>query len=528
MKINRRKGGEDGSRILTAMITDADVLGVIADRWKDLSPQHSPGPFKSKWSNQIAQWCVDYHRKYKKAPNRQIEDIFREWAEKTKDEGTVDLIDKYLSALNQEYESNGKPKDSDYLLDLAEDHFKVVQLKRLADEIEDELHRKDIGKASDLVNSFEEFNLRDNLDCPSGVEFELTSTRWLWKGWLAYENLTLFDGEKGHGKSTILIDVAARVSRGWKMPPHPRGEKNGRRPRNVMILDAGENDWTATTLPRFIAAGGDVARVKNPGETTDGSEPPDIWFPKSFGFVERFIKHHKISFVIIDPIMGFLTEKTESNSGTPVRRLLRGLRGIAKRTGVSIAMIRHHRKSGGKATDKGLGSIEWTNFCRVQNTVGEIDGKKVLACSANNLMKNPASLAYTLEGCTVKAKEKNGAKRNKNKKSSKKKLPYAPSIRKIETSKAQWIGPVEVTANQLVAAAAQRGRPSKTDDICEYIKEVLHENGGEMDSNDLKELVLNELSISERTYRTARKNAGVKSIRIGFGEGSRCITSLRE
>jgi hypothetical protein len=45
---------------------------------------------------------------------------------------------------------------------------------------------------------------------------------WLWPGRIPAGNLTMFDGDPGVGKSTIAIDLAARISAGRKWPDGQR------------------------------------------------------------------------------------------------------------------------------------------------------------------------------------------------------------------------------------------------------------------------------------------------------------------
>src|SRR5215813_1629799 len=61
-------------------------------------------------------------------------------------------------------------------------------------------------------------------DEPQLVQMSTVEPRaidWLWYPWLAIGEFTLIDGDPGVAKSTLTIDLAARVSRGWPMPPDP-------------------------------------------------------------------------------------------------------------------------------------------------------------------------------------------------------------------------------------------------------------------------------------------------------------------
>ena len=46
---------------------------------------------------------------------------------------------------------------------------------------------------------------------------------WLWPGWVPLGKLTVIDGDPGVGKSTLLLDLAARLSRDGIMPDGARG-----------------------------------------------------------------------------------------------------------------------------------------------------------------------------------------------------------------------------------------------------------------------------------------------------------------
>ena len=63
-------------------------------------------------------------------------------------------------------------------------------------------------------------------------------------------------GRAEKGKSTLLVDLAARITRGHSFP----GETETRQPGNVVMLIA-EDDIAATVVPRLIAAGADLTRI---------------------------------------------------------------------------------------------------------------------------------------------------------------------------------------------------------------------------------------------------------------------------
>src|ERR671912_2317219 len=84
---------------------------------------------------------------------------------------------------------------------------------------------------------------------------EAHPVHWLSPGRLAAGKITVLDGDPGLGKSTLLCECAARITRGQALP----GGKPGA-PRNVIILSA-EDDLHDTIRPRIDAAGGDPSRI---------------------------------------------------------------------------------------------------------------------------------------------------------------------------------------------------------------------------------------------------------------------------
>src|SRR5271168_336182 len=56
---------------------------------------------------------------------------------------------------------------------------------------------------------------------------------WLWPNWLPLGKLAILDGDPGLGKSTLLFDLAARVSNNGVMPDGSAGASGA-----VIILNA--------------------------------------------------------------------------------------------------------------------------------------------------------------------------------------------------------------------------------------------------------------------------------------------------
>ena len=94
------------------------------------------------------------------------------------------------------------------------------------------------------------------------------SLRWLWKDRIPAGKITVLDGDPGLGKSTLLCEFAARISRGEALPG---GDAAPAAPRGVLLFSA-EDDLFDTIRPRIDAAGGDPQRIVAFVAVPDGTD----------------------------------------------------------------------------------------------------------------------------------------------------------------------------------------------------------------------------------------------------------------
>jgi hypothetical protein len=224
-----------------------------------------------------------------------------------------------------------------------------------------------------------------------------TPVHWLWKRRLALGKITTLDGDPGLGKSTLTLDVAARVTKGADMPDGTGGVKGG------VVIITPEDGLSDTIRPRLRRAGADLSKIVSIGsiETTDAAtgityERP-FCLPDDLLLLEAAIVCVEAKLVIIDPVMAILGNR-DVYKDNEVRCLLAPVKSLAERHGCSVIIVRHFTKSGGDhALYRGGGSLAFIGLARTGLMVTkdpEQEDRCVLANIKNNLSREAPSLTY--------------------------------------------------------------------------------------------------------------------------------------
>ena len=327
------------------------------------------------------------------------------------------------------------------------------------------------------------------------------SVDWLWPGYIPRSKITDVVGDGDLGKSLVMLDIAARMTRGEAMPDaSPGAVKQG--PLDVVLLVA-EDDLADTVVPRLIAAGADLSRIKALEGPRIGVDQP-ITFPDDIPAVEAAIQASNAGLLIIDPVMGFLGGNVKSGIDSAVRMSLMGpLKTLASRYGCAVLSLRHTNKSeGASASMRGGGSVAFRNASRAGLAFGpdhddENGERRIMVQSKKNLGRNRPALAYRIES-TFHRVATEGSE---------------------GTPVVVWEGVVEgaTPATVLGPAPKERGprEGSKTEEATEWLRRRLP-SGTSVASTFLQEEMEIE-GFSKRVIEKARKCAGVKAERISQG-----------
>lgn len=241
------------------------------------------------------------------------------------------------------------------------------------------------------------------VDLIRAADVQVMKLEWLWYARFALGAITLVEGGPEKGKSTILVDLAARVSRGHSFP----GEQATREPGNVVMMIA-EDDLQTTVVPRLMAAGADLQRVFFLGATKDerGDVVP-FHLSDDAARLRTKCQEVKAVFVVVDPLVSFLGSRKgrilNTNNDLEVRKALGPLKELAEHLRASVAAIRHYRKGNGTdAMEAGGGSVGFSALVRViiaalPDPEADDDDHYLLAVAKNNLIQKKKRPAFKYE-----------------------------------------------------------------------------------------------------------------------------------
>ena len=87
-------------------------------------------------------------------------------------------------------------------------------------------------------------------------EVTVEEVEWLWYPYIPFGKLTIVHGDGGEGKTTLILQLAALLSRGEKLPC----DSTEREPIKI-IHQTAEDGLADTVKPRLEAANADCSRI---------------------------------------------------------------------------------------------------------------------------------------------------------------------------------------------------------------------------------------------------------------------------
>ncbi|NDB65997.1 MAG: hypothetical protein EB168_10100 [Euryarchaeota archaeon] len=202
---------------------------------------------------------------------------------------------------------------------------------------------------------------------------------WLWDGMVAEGQFHVFAGESGIGKTQLLCNIAAMISRGGVFPGMTEPCKQG-----MVVYLSGEDSFERTILPRFRACMGDDGFFRSLSTTKQDGEPYALI--DVLDDLKAFCLAEDVRLVIIDPITSFMEAGFDNNSVTSVRRMATRLRDFCESTGVAVIALNHLTKGNmGSPMHRILGSGAWVHAPRIVLGATKGDGNMLFGKWKTNI-----------------------------------------------------------------------------------------------------------------------------------------------
>ena len=201
----------------------------------------------------------------------------------------------------------------------------------------------------------------------------MRAIEWLWTGWIPKGYITIFAGETGAGKSTVLADIAARVTTGdpWPGIIGIPGEK--RDPARVLWLGS-EDGIEEMTIPRLTACGAnlhnviEIVGVMHQGKRDTFSMQDDL---EAVGIWIEHARSEGLPFamLVIDPVTSYLPgqklRRVDLNDAGQLRTILEPWLILAQKHGIAVVCVTHFAKDTSRSMlHRVLGSAAFAQTCR--------------------------------------------------------------------------------------------------------------------------------------------------------------------
>ena len=298
-------------------------------------------------------------------------------------------------------------------------------------------------------------------------EIQSQEVAWLWFPFIPYGKLTIVQGDPGDGKTTLVLNIAAKLSKGEGLDSKMKLTE----PLNV-IYQSAEDGLADTVKPRLEAAGANCENISAIDESIKSLSMIDER-------LEEAVIRTKAKLLILDPIQAYLGGGMDMNRANEARDMTKKLATLAEKYQCAIVFVRHMNKAAGnKAAYRGMGSIDFFAVARSVLLVGRVEGEANIRAVVQ-IKNNLAAFGH-------------------------------PKAFELSEDGFHWLGDYEITVDEVLGGIAPKA--NKLEQAKRLLREVAETNNA-MQSNEIFNLA-EEQGIFRRTLENAKKELSIRAKRI--------------
>lgn len=298
-------------------------------------------------------------------------------------------------------------------------------------------------------------------------EIQSKEVAWLWYPFIPYGKLTIIQGNPGDGKTTLVLNIAAKLSKGEGLDSDMKLTEP-----LAVIYQSAEDGLADTVKPRLEAAGADCENISVIDENKKSLSMIDER-------LEEAIIKTKAKLLILDPIQAYLGGNMDMNRANEARDITKKLAALAEKYQCAIVLVGHMNKAAGnKAAYRGMGSIDFFAVARSVLLVGRVEGEENIRAVVQ-IKNNLAGFGH-------------------------------PKAFELSEDGFLWLGDYEITADEVLGGIAPKA--NKLEQAKRLLRKLAETNNA-IQSNEIFNLA-EEQNISRRTLENAKKELGVRAKRI--------------
>lgn len=295
-------------------------------------------------------------------------------------------------------------------------------------------------------------------------EIQSQEVAWLWFPFIPYGKLTIVQGDPGDGKTTLVLNIAAKLSKGEGLDSKMKLTE----PLNV-IYQSAEDGLADTVKPRLETAGANCENISVIDESIKSLSMIDER-------LEEAVIRTKAKLLILDPIQAYLGGGMDMNRANEARDMPKKLATLAEKYQCVVVLVGHMNKAAGnKAAYRGMGSIDFFAVARSVLLVGRVEGEANIRAVVQ-IKNNLAAFGH-------------------------------PKAFELSEDGFHWLGDYEITADEVLGGIAPKA--NKLEQAKRLLREVAETNNA-MQSNEIFNLA-EEQGISRRTLENAKKELSIRA-----------------